>query len=297
MRRAAFKVFASLGANDEDIRKKIIDTEPLMEAVVTALEDSDPRVQMAAIRCLHSLSRSVQLLRTTFQDHTVWEPLMKILSQPNGKVESLVVASSTLCNLLLEFSPSKERILESGAVDLLCSLTQKYDPSLRLNGVWGLMNMAFQAEQRIKSQIMTTLGTDQVFRLLSDTEIHVVMKTLGLLRNLLSNKHHIDHITSIYGKQLMQAVVLILESEHAADVKEQVWLTNFGNGHLIVAKTTVNIVQALCILSNIADGDTAKRLIVDNEDMLKKLTSYMVNIKYPVICELFSWGNGQWTLK
>lgn len=255
MRRAAFKVFASLGANDEDIRKKIIDTEPLMDAVVTALDDPDGRVQMAAIRCLHSLSRSVQLLRTTFQDHTVWEPLMKILSQPNGKVESLVVASSTLCNLLLEFSPSKERILESGAVDLLCSLTQKYDPSLRLNGVWGLMNMAFQSEQRIKSQIMTTLGTDQVFRLLSDTEIHVVMKTLGLLRNLLSNKHHIDHITNIYGKQLMQAVVLVLESEHTADVKE----------------------QALCILSNIADGDTAKRLIVDNEDMLKKLTSYMVH--------------------
>merc|ERR1712130_961139 len=209
---------------------------PLMDCVVTALDDSDASVQMAAIRCLHSLSRSVQLLRTTFQDHTVWEPLMKILSQPNGKVESLVVASSTLCNLLLEFSPSKERILESGAVDLLCSLTQKYDPSLRLNGVWGLMNMAFQAEQRIKSQIMTTLGTDQVFRLLSDTEIHVVMKTLGLLRNLLSNKHHIDHITNIYGKQLMQAVVLILESEHSPEVKE----------------------QALCILANIADGDSAK---------------------------------------
>merc|ERR1719370_1533496 len=88
---------------------------------------------------------------------------------------------------------------------------------------------------------MTTLGTDQVFRLLSDTEIHVVMKTLGLLRNLLSNKHHIDHITNIYGKQLMQAVVLILESEHTPEVKE----------------------QALCI--------------VDNEDMLKKLTSYMVH--------------------
>jgi len=255
MRRAAFRVFASLGANDEDIRKKIIDTEPLMDCVVTALDDPDGRVQMSAIRCLHSLSRSVQLLRTTFQDHTVWEPLMKILGLPNAKVDSLVVASSTLCNLLLEFSPSKERILESGAVDLLCSLTHKYDPSLRLNGVWGLMNMAFQAEQRIKTQIMTTLGTDQVFRLLSDTEIHVVMKTLGLLRNLLSNKHHIDHITNIYGKQLMQAVVLILESEHSPDVKE----------------------QALCILANIADGDSAKKLIVDNEDMLKKLTSYMLH--------------------
>jgi len=255
MRRAAFKVFASLGANDEDIRKRIIDTEPLMEAVVGALEEPEPRVQMAAIRCLHSLSRSVQLLRTTFQDHTVWEPLMKILAQPTGRVESLVVASSTLCNLLLEFSPSKERILESGAVELLCSLTHKFDPSLRLNGVWGLMNMAFQADQRIKAQIMGALGTDQVFRLLSDSEVHVVMKTLGLLRNLLSNKQHIDHITAGYGKQLMQGVVLVLEADHSPEVKE----------------------QALCILSNIADGDTAKRLIVDNEDMLKKLTSYMVH--------------------
>merc|ERR1711970_1065084 len=163
-----------------------------MDCVVTALDDPDGRVQMAAIRCLHSLSRSVQLLRTTFQDHTVWEPLMKILGLPNAKVESLVVASSTLCNLLLEFSPSKERILESGAVDMLCALTHKYDPSLRLNGVWGLMNMAFQADQRIKVQIITALGADQILRLLSDSDINIVMKTLGLLRNLVTHKSQID---------------------------------------------------------------------------------------------------------
>merc|ERR1711874_664006 len=35
--------------------------------------------------------------------------------------------------------------------------------------------------------------------------------------------------------------------------------------------------QALCILANIADGDTAKQLIMANEDMLKKVTSYMVH--------------------
>ena len=54
-------------------------------------------------------------------------------------VDFLVVASSTLCNLLLEFSPSKEPILESGAIDLLCQLTHRYDAALVLNGVWGLM--------------------------------------------------------------------------------------------------------------------------------------------------------------
>lgn len=48
--------------------------------------------------------------------------------------------------------------------------------------------MAFQAEQKIKSQILNTLGTDRIFRLLSDSDINVLMKTLGLLRNLLSTK-------------------------------------------------------------------------------------------------------------
>ena len=88
---------------------------------------------------LYLIDRSVQLLRTTFQDHPVWKPLMKILGSPASSCDFMVVASSTLCNLLLEFSPSKEPILELGAIDLLCSLTHKYEPALVLNGVWGLM--------------------------------------------------------------------------------------------------------------------------------------------------------------
>jgi len=260
LRQAAFKAFASLGANDEDIRKKIIDTDSLMDHIVSGLSDGNPKVRLAAVRCLHSLSRSVQQLRTTFQDHTVWKPLMQLLHGAQDDI--LVVSSSTLCNLLLEFSPSKEPILESGAIDLLCSLTCRENPALRLNGIWALMNMAFQAEQKIKSQILNTLGTDQIFRLLSDSDINVLMKTLGLLRNLLSTKPHIDHIMNLHGKQIMQAVILILEGDHTAEVKE----------------------QALCILANIADGDTAKHFIMSNEDVLKKLGSYMMhsNIKLQI---------------
>ena len=33
---------------------------------------------MVVCRCLHSLSRSVQQLRTSFHDHAVWKPLMKV---------------------------------------------------------------------------------------------------------------------------------------------------------------------------------------------------------------------------
>uniref|UniRef100_A0A3B3R1A7 Armadillo repeat-containing protein 8 n=1 Tax=Paramormyrops kingsleyae TaxID=1676925 RepID=A0A3B3R1A7_9TELE len=252
LRQAAFKLYASLGANDEDVRKKITETENMMDRIVSGLSESSIKVRLAAVRCLHSLSRSVQQLRTSFHDHAVWKPLMKLLQ--NAPDEVLVMASSTLCNLLLEFSPSKEPILESGVIELLCSLTQSDSPALRVNGIWALM-VRFTLERRlkVKVEIVRALGTEQLFRLLSDPDANVLMKTLGLLRNLLSTRPHIDQIMSSHGKQIMQAVTLILEGEHSIEVKE----------------------QTLCILANIADGNTAKELIMTNDDMLQKIKSYM----------------------
>jgi len=49
--------------------------------------------------------------------------------------------------------------------------------------------------------------------------------------------------------------VLILESDNGACVKE----------------------QALCVLINIADGDSAKSFIMSNEDVLKKIGNYMMH--------------------
>uniref|UniRef100_A0A8C3EBT2 Armadillo repeat-containing protein 8 n=1 Tax=Corvus moneduloides TaxID=1196302 RepID=A0A8C3EBT2_CORMO len=147
----------------------------------------------------------------------------------------------------------KKPILESGAIELLCSLTQSENLALRVNGIWALMNMAFQAEQKIKSDILRGLSTEQLFQLLSDSDVNVLMKTLGLLRNLLSTRPHIDYIMSTHGKQIMQAVTLILEGEHNIEVKE----------------------QTLCILANIADGTTAKELIMTNDDILQKIKYYM----------------------
>ena len=74
---------------------------------------------------------------------------MTVLKTSNSE-ELVKVASSTLCNLLLEFSPAKEQILGQGAVEFLCGLTRRPHPGLRLNAVWALMNMAFQAELRVK---------------------------------------------------------------------------------------------------------------------------------------------------
>lgn len=207
-RQGAFRCLASLGANDEDIRKRIIEMDGLMEQVLSGLGDPCPDVRLSAVRCLHSLSRSVQQLRTTFQDHSVWRPLMELLSG-NPTIELMTVVTSTICNLLLEFSPAKEPMVESGAIELLCKLTHNVDPALRLNGSWALMNMAFQAEEPIKTKIINTLGTDRIFQLLGDSDTRVIMKTLGLLRNLLSKSMDIENIMSEHSTQVLQAVSIL----------------------------------------------------------------------------------------
>ena len=86
--------------------QQIIESESTMDHVVSGLEDKKSLVRLAAVRCLHSLSRSVQQLRTSFQDTAVWKPLMKLIQEAND--DMMTVGSSALCNLLLEFSPSKE---------------------------------------------------------------------------------------------------------------------------------------------------------------------------------------------
>ena len=70
--------------------------------------------------------------------------------------------------------------------------------------------MAFQAEQKIKTLILNTLGIEHIFRLLNDSEVNVLMKTLGLLRNLLCTKPHIDYIMNLHGNEIIQVYKILL---------------------------------------------------------------------------------------
>uniref|UniRef100_A0A6M2DVK8 Armadillo repeat-containing protein 8 n=1 Tax=Xenopsylla cheopis TaxID=163159 RepID=A0A6M2DVK8_XENCH len=345
-KQAAFRCFASLGANDEDIRKRIIEIEGLMDHVLTGLEgsvkDKDDKVvqddkekdyiegfvgdddvcskdavRLAAVKCLLSLSRSVQQLRTTFQDHSVWKPLMSVLTQSqfdrtsstftNTSTELLTVTTSTLCNLLLEFSPAKEPMLECGVLELLCDLTSRSEAPLRLNGVWALMNIAFQAEQKMKKRILASLGMPQIFRLLEDSDTEVIMKTLGLLRNLLSPRSHIDDIMTDYSNEVLRAVSRVLDAglnannsnNNSNDIPmttiypsdmnvnniNDVAMSEMSNGVNKLQESTNNncstiielTEQALCILGNICDGQVGKEYVMADERLLHKLADFIMH--------------------
>lgn len=68
---------------------------------------------------------------------------------------------------------------------------------------------------------------------------------------------------TIYGTKIIQAIVMILEGEYySGAIKE----------------------QALYILANVADGSSSKEFIMGNEDLLRKISSFMVSFtKYCTI--------------
>ncbi len=96
---------------------------------------------------------------------------------------------------------------------------------------------------------------EKLFQLLTEQDDTLIMKTLGLIRNLITNRVHIDQIMSVHGTKIIQAIVMVLEGDYySVAIKE----------------------QALCILGNVADGQAAKDFIMGNEDLLRKINSYMV---------------------
>lgn len=98
---------------------------------------------------------------------------------------------------------------------------------------------------------------EKLFQLLTEQDETLVVKTVGLIRNLISHRPHVDYLMNIYGNKIIQAIIMILEGEYYSSfIKE----------------------QALCILANIADGATSKEFIMNNEDLLRKINSFMVSL-------------------
>jgi hypothetical protein len=158
-------------------------------------------------------------------------------------------------NLLLHFSPSKETMLENDIIKILVDFINIPNKSIKINVMWSLMNAAFQADQLLKQKILSTITMETIFQLLTEQDELLIMKTLTLIRNILYSRHHIDYLMSIYGTKIIQAIIMILESEYYNNsIKD----------------------RALCILVNISDGSTSKEFIMNNEDLIRKINSFMV---------------------
>ncbi|XP_059175261.1 armadillo repeat-containing protein 8-like isoform X2 [Physella acuta] len=288
MRRAAFLAFAAISANDEEIRDKVIKREGMIEQIMTCMGSSNQAEVAASLRCLQSLTRSVHQIRTVLHDNAVWKPLLTMLQSTNHEI--MVLAMTCLCNLVLEFSPSKELtperrwddmdgwrlLLQGAAVDLLSEYCHSPDNTIRLNAIWAIMSLTYCSTENLRSRVIETMSTECIIKRIEDPVMIIRQKALAVVRNLLTTVHDGEERDSTSqrarnerrngDKTIIDRMVKALGSE----VIDAVFRT-IRNPTLPVYV----LEQALCALSNMADGPSCKAHIIGKTEDLKHVIKYL----------------------
>jgi hypothetical protein len=256
---------ASICSQSEDCRKQVIEAKAL-PFIVSSMSHYRVGVRAAACECTKSLSRSVKTLRTSLVEVGVTPPLFKLLEDSDDQVR--ISASATLCNLVLDFSPIKKVVLESGGITSLVGLIDSENAELRYNAVFGLKNLLFQADSHIKSMVMDQLGWQKIMGLLADPNPRIQEQALAFLRNLSCGKEaDIDLVFKGIGEgELLQLIFQQLQAPH-----------------------TESIIQALYVIVNIATGNTKhKSLIMASPELLNKIHGLM-NYPHPQVRVATAW--------
>ncbi|CAL1544925.1 unnamed protein product [Lymnaea stagnalis] len=240
MRRAAFLALAAISANDEEIRDKVIKREGMIDQIMTCMLSSNQAEVAASLRCLQSLTRSVHQIRTVLHDNAVWKPLLGMLQSTNHEI--MVLAMTCLCNLVLEFSPSKE----VGAVYLNALpshhlVSHSYEMSSQ--------SLTYCSAESLQTRVIETMRSDCFIKRIEDPVMIIRQKALAVLRNLL---------TSVHDGEDRDSVATRSRGERRPGDK-----------------------TALCVLSNMADGPSCKAHIIGKTEDLQYVIKYLDSDVYP----------------
>ncbi|KAG9289034.1 hypothetical protein G9A89_015583 [Geosiphon pyriformis] len=254
LKENALTAIAAMSSLFDKGRKLVVEAK-IIPHIVTAMSHKSYGVRAAACQCTKSLSRSVNILRTSLVDAGIATPLFKLLSDESSDVQT--TACATLCNIVMEFSPMKKAILEQGGIEKLVELVQSSNNSLRLNAIWALKNLVCHAESDVKDAVMKVLTYPLLATLIDDSEIDVQEQALNLLRNLVHPKER--NIEEVF-KGLGEVTLMnILE-------KRLCWF------HSQIIK------QTLYVINNIAVGNERHiQAIMARSTILRHLLNYMKN--------------------
>ncbi|WBW75179.1 GID complex armadillo repeat subunit Gid5 [Schizosaccharomyces osmophilus] len=171
---------AALTTSKDEYRKMVVDANYL-PIIIDALSNDSKDIRKAACECILSLTRSVYILRTGLAEADLNEPLMKLLIDSDVRVQSSAMA--VVCNLLLKFSPLRNKFLTPGFIDVLVANTAAKDKSLRRKAVWALRNSVYENDEKLKRDIIQKVGHDRVLELCNDEDLGVQEQILQVFRN------------------------------------------------------------------------------------------------------------------
>ena len=183
---------------------------------------------------------------------------------------------------------SLQIVLENNGVEKLVDMSRSPDPSLRLNSIWALKNLLYQADSVTKDLVMKKLtysglqrfflfffcfylfsccifGTHPNpifdFSLLNDPEPGIQEQALNLLRNLACSKDaeaavDIENIFQGIGDQLIPILESKLESSQQDTIQ-----------------------QSIFVLVNLATGrESHKERIISSERLLARILHFMASV-------------------
>ncbi|CAL1548260.1 unnamed protein product [Lymnaea stagnalis] len=253
----------------------------MIDQIMTCMLSSNQIEVAASLRCLQSLTRSVHQIRTVLHDNAVWKPLLGMLQSTNH--DSMVLAMTCLCNLVPEFSPSKESLLQGAAVDLLREYSSAAIHHLvSYSYEMSSQSLTYCSTESLRTRVIETMRSDCFIKRIEDPVMIIRQKALAVVRNLLTSVHDGEDRDSVAtrsrgerrpgDKTIIDRMVKALGSE----VIDAVFRT-VRNPSLPVYV----LEQALCALSNMADGPSCKAHIIGKTEDLQYVIKYLDSDVYP----------------
>jgi hypothetical protein len=102
----------------------------------------------------------------------------------------------------------KKAIMDRGIVAKFVQMISFGDNMVRLNAVWAIKNLVFEADSEVKESVMRQFGYHNLALLLNDRELVIQEQALNLVRNLACKKEQdIDQVFRGLGQGQLLGII------------------------------------------------------------------------------------------
>ncbi|KAG8820859.1 hypothetical protein FRC17_010000 [Serendipita sp. 399] len=249
-------------------------------------------VRFSSLQLVRALTRSHSVLRTGLVDTKIPNKVVQIIARVEKESDStkdhdpedddttrteiieelsegtehravVIAALMSMCNLLNDYAPFREEIIQSSAIKHLVQHARSRDDDIRLNAVWALKNALFNAKHSEIVQIMHSLTWECFVKLTDDHDRRIREQSIILLQNITTTNQDLTHTVNALGRQKLVAIL------------QQAMSNNDP-------KTVENAIRAL---NNVIAGpDLHRDLVLSQKSLLFLLKNGLTNASVGVRC-------------
>ncbi|KAG9036459.1 hypothetical protein FRB95_008757 [Tulasnella sp. JGI-2019a] len=200
-REAILIALASLTLHQDSLRRKLLSMTPsYLDLIMAALDDSCVGVRYAACQCARALSRSVDVLRTSAIDSGLGMKLWQMLkTEKDRRVQ--VVLLMCMSNLVLDFCPLREILLEKGVIQRMVELIDNGDEGVTRNAVWAIRNTLYHCTLSDQMLVLNQLGMERLHGILAHPDNGVKQQAIILVRNTTTSADSCQFVVQGLGRE------------------------------------------------------------------------------------------------